>query len=494
MRFDDRLKTVMTQSVADDRDRAVRWRQLVDLLSRPHDHLDPALSEAALTMVRSEMGAVDPSVRAATARSIAGRPVPAALLRLFVKEPMSVAAPLIASAHLDDTEWAMLRRDSSNEVAAFIDTLRPPAPEETVVTAPEVIAELAKPEVEKPSPRHDPVPTAPAAAPTGPNLFRWECDASGQIAWVEGAPRGALIGRAIAAEEGADRLLVRAFADRIPFDGATLTFPAPALDGEWRLSGIPAFSPSDGRFIGYRGIARRDGDDQAQVPSSAISAIGSADADMLRETIHEIKTPLNAIIGFAEIIDGQYLGPAHRNYRSRAAEIVTQARVLLGAIEDLDFAARMRSSRASAGAATALDTMLPPLADELVRRAKGRDVELRVSPPKRGVRCQLEQDLAERLLRRLVGAVIDASVPGERVQASFREDAGMCVLDLSLPVSAQGLSDERLFDPAFATASEDGQSPLGLGFALRLVRGLASLAGGKITTNAGGLSLGIPKA
>jgi signal transduction histidine kinase len=57
----------------------------------------------------------------------------------------------------------------------------------------------------------------------------------------------------------------------------------------------------------------------------------AGDAEALRETIHEIKTPLNAIIGFAEIIDGQYLGPAHRNYRQRAAEIVAQARMLLAA-------------------------------------------------------------------------------------------------------------------------------------------------------------------
>ena len=60
--------------------------------------------------------------------------------------------------------------------------------------------------------------------------------------------------------------------------------------------------------------------------------------------MHEIKTPLNAIIGFAEIIDGQYLGPADYRYRERAAEIVAQARILLTAIDDLDFAAKVHSS------------------------------------------------------------------------------------------------------------------------------------------------------
>ena len=172
----------------------------------------------------------------------------------------------------------------------------------------------------------------------------------GQIAWVDGAPRGALIGRSLPGEEGADRRLVRAFADRLPFDGAPLTLPAPALEGEWRLSGIPAFSPVDGRFLGYRGIApaRQDEEDEPLAPQPAQSPLAS-DAETLRETIHEIKTPLNAIIGFAEIIDGQYLGPAHRSYRHRAAEIVAQARILLAAIEDLDFAARLQTGRPGAG-------------------------------------------------------------------------------------------------------------------------------------------------
>ena len=63
----------MMQPVEDSHDRTVRWRQLVDLSSRPHDEIDPALLDAALTMVRSGVRAVPKAVRSATARSIAGR-------------------------------------------------------------------------------------------------------------------------------------------------------------------------------------------------------------------------------------------------------------------------------------------------------------------------------------------------------------------------------------------------------------------------------------
>ena len=88
----------MTQPVADAHDRTVRWRQLVDLLSRPHDEIDPGLLDAALTMVQSGMRVVPKAVRAATARSIAGRAAEPRLLAIFAGDKLDVAAPLLAAA------------------------------------------------------------------------------------------------------------------------------------------------------------------------------------------------------------------------------------------------------------------------------------------------------------------------------------------------------------------------------------------------------------
>jgi signal transduction histidine kinase len=285
--------------------------------------------------------------------------------------------------------------------------------------------------------------------------------------------------------------LVRAFTDRLPFDDTPVKLPTPALEGEWRLSGIPAFSPSDGRFLGYRGIAVREGMEEAPQQKSALPA-AMADADTLRETIHEIKTPLNAIIGFAEIIDGQYLGPAHRNYRHRAAEIVSQARMLLAAIEDLDFAARLQAQPAEKGASTDLAEILPPLAEDWGNRAMARDVRLRIVTALGSLRCALEPELARRLLGRLIGAAVESTPDGQQVDVDVKEGKRALTISVTRPASTRQLTDAQVMDPAFQVDGAEGASPLGLGFALRLVRGLAQLASGSLRLTHGEIQVVLP--
>src|SRR5687768_11546901 len=204
----------MMQPVADAHDRTVRWRQLVDLLSRPHDEIDPALLDAALTMVQSGVRAVPKAVRAATARSIAGRAPEPRLIAIFAADKLDVAAPLLAAAPLDEQGWAVVLAGASDEVAAFVGSLRgeaiakpaapaePPEPTEDGEPVPSIGDMVARIERLKSKREVSDEPAdSPAAEPTTPepaqalagasNLFRWECDASGQIGWVDGAPRGA---------------------------------------------------------------------------------------------------------------------------------------------------------------------------------------------------------------------------------------------------------------------------------------------------------------
>jgi hypothetical protein len=327
-----------------------------------------------------------------------------------------------------------------------------------------------------------------------PALFRWECGPGGEIEWVEGAPRGPLIGRSIAvadSDEGVDDCVESAFVIRAPFRDCLLELGEDGLmAGEWQISGAPAFAPTDGRFIGYRGIARRGLPEPEPLPVRPTGRMPSGH-DALREMIHEIKTPLNAIIGFAEIIDGQYFGPAHSRYRERAAEIVTNARSLLEAAEDLDFVARLQSARVSASDGTDFALFFPGFADALLARAASLGIELRLDAPDVGGTCMLEPELTERLLRRFTDAILAASAAGEQLTLRVRRHDDRIAVGLTRPKATILAGKEDLLDPEFTIGGAD-RALLGLGFSLRLINGLVGIAGGGLDIDDTQFTLSVP--
>ena len=523
MRFDDRLMTVLNQPAGDRHDTAVRWRQLVDLVARAGPSgSSPVLTEA-LETIRSQASQVDEDLRAAAARAVAARVLPLELLEYFAADKLTVSAPVLAAARLDATQWRALLQIADNETRKFVEALHPEiatspppapvAPPAEPAAEPQVI-ETAPPSAQAPAPTLSEVVArierrrrsrdayrlgsiASAPMPEGaPSLFRWESGPSGEIAWVDGAPRGAVIGRSIARaqDDDGDRLdeeVVRAFAMRAPFRDAQLTVAGDGLlAGAWKISGLPAFEPTDGRFAGYRGIALRD---TPVVVPREISADILADPDSLRELVHEIKTPLNAIIGFAEIIEGQYLGPADHQYRSRAAEIVGQARLLLSAIDDLDFAAKIHSS-ASAGERTSdLSEILGRVAEPLQSSAASKAADLDIRPAPAGMIAIIEPDLAERLVLRLGTAAISGAEAGEHIRLGLDRAGGSCRISFSKPAALGSLSEAELLE---AGLSDHGAEVAGLlaGFTLRLVRGLARIAGGDLLIVGSDLTLSFPRA
>ena len=292
----------------------------------------------------------------AAARAIAPIAAPPELVRAFASDRLSVAAPVLAAARLTAADWAEVSAGASAECRRFIASLRsetpglqafPPPPEPPasarldsdapIPSISEVVARIERLRQSREEPEAPP-PPPPAEEP--PTLFRWECDPAGEITWVDGVPRGAVIGRSIArGGEGGDidRSVERAFAMRAPFSDARLELSQGSIaGGTWKISGMPVFDSASGRFSGFHGVAERE---LAPDPLTFVHR----DPASLRELAHELKTPLNAIIGFAEIISGQYLGPTGQPYRERADTIVEQAQLLVTAIDDLDFAARLHA-------------------------------------------------------------------------------------------------------------------------------------------------------
>ena len=514
MRFDDRLLTVLNQPAEDRHDAAVRWRQLVDLVARAGANGTSPVVVRALEAIRSEGPKVDEQLRAAAARAVAALPLPLGLLEYFAGNSLTVAAPVLAAATLDRSQWAALNAAADDETRRFIQTLHPelrtePQAEQPAVPlqppreTPQPAAEAEPPAlasstaslhevVERIERRRrlrsgsEAAPAEASVAPIGSSaLFRWECGPGGDIAWVEGAPRGPLVGRSLArtTDGEGDRVdpdVVRAFAQRAPFRDASLTLSGQGpVSGEWKISGVPAFEPADGRFAGYRGVALREVPAATQ-PAETVPEV-LADPDSLRELVHEIKTPLNAIIGFAEIIEGQYLGPADRGYRDRAAEIVHQARLLLTAIDDLDFAAKVHSASGAARERVDLGALIERETVELQGIAGRSGAVLDVVRPRFEVAAAVQPELADRLLLRLFSALAGEAGRGERLQLSAESVPDGARITISRPAALQGVGDSSLFD----SGSEDRVGA----FSIRLARGLARIAGGDLVPSRDSIAL-----
>ncbi len=531
MRYDDRIATALAQP-ADRRDRvAALWRQLVDLLAQHRGAPDDAAARRAFAFLRAHRGEVEAATRRRIAETLAGRRVAPDLVACFAEDSPVIVAPLIGGARLTADEWLALlprlapparallrhRRDLPDAVAQALAAFGPsdfalesrvaaaaalpPAPDGGESQIRELVERIEAYRRQK----EDAPPRAAAPPPDGADEFRWEATGDGTIRWVEGAPRGALIGQSIATiagpgHYGVDGQAAGAFEKRAPFRDARFRVAGEgAAAGDWRISGVPFFDPARGGFLGYRGTARRPRLDETAGIPAATGVFGTPfPADALRQLIHELRTPLNAIIGFAEMIEGQYLGPAAAGYRGRAADIMGQARGLLSAVDDLDTAARIESRRLDLddGIVDAAD-LLRRLHESYARVAADRGARLALDiapdlPPAR-----VAPAAAERMVARLLAATIGVAGESEDIAATLaparRGERSMLRLSLDRPRAIAGIAEGELLDPGY---SPDGDWPaapvLGLGFALRLVRNLAEAVGGELDIGATRIALDLP--
>ncbi|HEY9554116.1 histidine kinase dimerization/phospho-acceptor domain-containing protein [Allosphingosinicella sp.] len=541
MRFDDRFATVMALPADNPSARAAKWRQLVDLLAQRGDGDESTQLDEAYAWLEARRIEIDPATRREAARALAGRAIAPDLFAFFARDHASVVAPLAAGARLEREDWIRLlpsltptarallrhRRDLDPKVALALNSFGPsdfvisgavaagigaggppahPAAEAGEAQIRDLVARIEAFRQQRATRPSDPFPDRAQADAI--EAFRWEAGADGVVVWVGDAPRGPLVGQTIAsiAEQGhfgVDGQAAGAFEKRSPFRDARFKVAGsgPAA-GDWRISGVPFFDPATGSFLGYRGSARRPRVDEiARAQSAPDTVFGpNLPADSLRQLVHELRTPLNAIVGFAEMIDGQYMGPAGANYRSRAAEIMDQASRLLSAVDDLDTAARIETSRLSLDESTTdVVALLCRLHDAYERVASQRHSRIAIEIASGLPPARVELGAAERMFARMLAATIGLAKDGETISATLGMDpvgaSRMLCLSIDRPSAIEGPDEAALLDPGY---SPDGDWPgapaLGLGFALRLVRNLAEAVGGALHVGMDRFSLYLPPA
>ncbi|AJA08634.1 histidine kinase A-like protein [Sphingopyxis fribergensis] len=526
------IATILRQAPADRRASIIAWRQLSDILAQRGNQLsddDIRRSLHALAVLRPR---VPESVRRDCARAIARHGRFAPLVALYANDVPAVSAIMLREARLAEADWLALlpatnamarsvlagRTDLPHGVNRALASLgsasvalpqpevveqeapapaQPIAPEPVAADAPSQISELVRRIDKYQSTRAQPGPSrAPRAA------FLFETGPDGVIHWVEGVTRGAVIGLSIAeaafgGEPGTDGVAAGAFRQRAEIINARMLLEGTAADaGEWRFSALPWFDPATGQFRGYRASARRPHRNEMPYGRPAPEDSG----DSIRQLIHELRSPLNAISGFAQIISGQMFGPVSSGYRSMAETIVGDAASVQSIIDDLETAARSGTARVDAPSEEVVDigAIVTQVESELADLLADQRVDLsisRVGGPFLGHSSDAD---VRRMVGRLLTALVDVSEPGailvgQLVTESRHDD--MLQLRIVRPATIRFATSAELLDPGFSPEGEaPGAAVLSLGFSLRLVDSLARASGGRLDIGHNALTLHLPSA
>lgn len=330
------------------------------------------------------------------------------------------------------------------------------------------------------------------------NSFGFAADASGRIDWAEPEVAPMVIGIKLAAPQALgetlrspsiDADIARAFMQRQPIEGArTELTGAPAIAGEWTLDAQPRFT-MEGHFIGYVGRFRR-------LPEEAedVDAETAQEADRIRQLLHELRTPVTAVQGYAEVIQQQLFGPAPHEYRALAAAIAADAAFILAGFEELDRLARLEVGALSmepgeSDLATLARQTEQQLAQVLAPRMAGLDITLSENTD---FTVPLDAEEAERLVWRILATLGGACGASETLKATMEAQGENVLLTCELPAQ---LARE---DDIFATSAKPADTAInagvfGAGFALRLARAEARASGGNLTSDGARATLTLPR-
>ncbi len=301
---------------------------------------------------------------------------------------------------------------------------------------------------------------------------------------------GGLLLTAIRELDEAETPLDELFRRRLPIRAAVAELDgAPPIAGPWQIDAGPEFDEA-GHFIGYVGRFRRPStSDGHQAPG--------AEADRIRQILHELRTPVNAIQGFAEMIHQQLFGVAPHEYRALAASIAADAARMLAGFEELDRLARLDSGALELNAGESdIATIVAGIVHQLEAHTGPRGSGFELVADEGVLIVPLAPEEAERFSWRLLGTLAGATAPGETIRLELRRVmlfGGLPAIELEARLPS---ALARLEDPFDAAPPETDQAVntgmFGSGFALRLSAAEARAGGGKLEIGAGTLRLTLP--
>jgi signal transduction histidine kinase len=333
---------------------------------------------------------------------------------------------------------------------------------------------------------------------TGVGDWLWETDANGRLVYV--SPRLAQILNVpvemLYAETLVEALGMEAncrFAEKLKIAEPILNFETQTkfenIYKNWEISAKPVFNSRG--FSGHRGVGRDvslhyQQTQQIQIAKEEAEKANNAKSQFLAIISHELRTPINAIVGFSEVLSagqGESLPMAAR--REYLGTILESAKHLQGLINDVLDATRMERGAIQLDeqfndAAELIEVAVKILRDQ----ALNSNVSL-VAHVMDDVQVMSDLTRIKQVIINLITNAIKFSPAGGVVNIDMtRSDKNELIIsirDAGIGISKEDA--ERVFEPFVQVENGMTRRFGGIGLGLAIARKIARIHGGDLTLN-----------
>jgi signal transduction histidine kinase len=222
--------------------------------------------------------------------------------------------------------------------------------------------------------------------------------------------------------------------------------------------------------------------DQLLAANEALQKATKTRIRFLSSMSHELRVPLNSVIGFAGVLLQGLSGPLTADQRRQLEIIYEAGRRLMDTIDDVLDVSRIEAGKEQVHwEQFELDTVLSVVADSMRTPAAGRGNELTLHRPERPLTIVSDRHM----LADIVTCLLDNAVKftdGGRIDIEMaRSDAGtvtVSVRDTGVGIPADEIA--TVFDEFKQVWADEGTRPPGAGLGLSICAKLTALVGGTL--------------
>jgi len=230
-------------------------------------------------------------------------------------------------------------------------------------------------------------------------------------------------------------------------------------------------------------IALEAGRKEAEVAARNAMAASRAKTEFLANMSHELHTPLSSIIGFAEMMDQEVLGPMPPVYRDYAKNILDSGRQLLAVVGDV-----LDMSQIETGKYKLVETEIDLAATltGIFRMVQGRAAQaglyLQARLPKDLPRLKADEKAFKQIVINLISNAIKYTNAGGRIfvlpALTPEGDLSIRVVDTGIGIKEGDIA--RILLPFERIGEALTREQQGAGLGLSLVHALVNLHGGTL--------------